>query len=234
MTPRRERDDPAASGEGVEPPRCLVLLAKEPVPGRVKTRLHAAFSPTDAAALALACLQDTVAALVNCPVERRLAALDGAAGPWLPESFDVVPQPTGGLDVRLAAAFDAALPEPARGPALLVGMDTPQLASALAQVDFDGVDAVLGLTEDGGYWAIGLRAAREQVFLGVPMSTPGTGQAQLERLGALGLRVRLLPTLRDVDEPPDAHDVALSAPSTRFATAWRALMVARDRAGTVR
>ncbi len=207
----------------VEPPRCVVLLAKAPVAGHVKTRLHAEFTPAQAAALALACLEDTVAALVPLPARRWVAALEGEPGPWLPSRFDVVAQPPGGLDVRLAGAFAEALPRPGDGPALLVGMDTPQLGPAVRRADFAGADALLGLTPDGGYWAVGLREARDDAFLGVPMSTPGTGAAQLARLEALGLRVRLLPPLRDVDEPADGRAVALAAPATRFAAAWRAL-----------
>lgn len=204
-----------------EPARTLVLLAKEPVPGRVKTRLQAEVTATQAATLAEASLRDTVAALARTTAERRLVALDGRPGPWLPPGFDVVPQPSGGLDRRLAAAFAAALPGPDAGPAALVGMDTPQLAGVLATIDFAGVDAVLGLTPDGGYWVVGLREARDDAFLGVPMSTPRTGAAQLLRLRSLGLRVRLLPTLRDVDLPADARLVAEQAPETRFAAAWR-------------
>lgn len=206
-----------------------MLIAKGPVPGRVKTRLHAAHTPEEAAALAEACLLDTLAALRAHPAERRVVALDGPAGAWLTDGFDVVAQPDGDLDVRLAAAFAEALPDPALGPALLVGMDTPQLAVPLGEADFAGVDAVLGLTEDGGYWAIGLREAREDVFLGVPMSTGRTGEEQLGRLRALGLSVRLLPTLRDVDLPADARAVAALAPRTRFAATWRGLPAARVR-----
>ncbi|MBD8060065.1 DUF2064 domain-containing protein [Cellulomonas sp. JH27-2] len=201
----------------------LVLLAKEPVPGRVKTRLHAAFRPDEAARLAAAAIDDTLAALVAAPARRRLVALDGDAGAWVPPGFDVVRQPTGGLGDRLAAAFDAALADPRDGPALLVGMDTPQLAGPLAAVDFHGVDAVLGPTDDGGYWAIGLRAPDPRVFAGVPMSTDGTCAAQLARLRDLGLRVGLLPRLRDVDEPDDARAVAALAPHTRFAAAYHDL-----------
>lgn len=203
--------------------RTLVLLAKEPVPGRVKTRLQAEVTAVQAAMLAEASLRDTLAALAGMAAERRLVALDGRPGPWLPQGFDVVPQSGGGLDRRLAAAFAAALPGPDAGPAALVGMDTPQLAGALATIDFAGVDAVLGLTSDGGYWVVGLREARDDAFLGVPMSTPRTGAAQLRRLRSLGLRVRLLPTLRDVDVPADARLVAEQAPETLFATAWRGL-----------
>ena len=204
-----------------------MLLAKAPVPGRVKTRLHSAFAPEQAATLALAALQDTLAGLSATPATHRVVALDGAPGPWLPPGYAVVGQPSGGLDVRLAAAFTAALDGPDRSPALLVGMDTPQLADALAEVDFRGVDAVLGLTDDGGYWAVGLRTADPRVFLGVPMSTAHTGADQLRRLRELGLRVRLLPQLRDVDEPDDARAVALADPGTRFSAAWHRLTATR-------
>ena len=153
----------------------------------------------------------------------RVVALDGEPGPWLPPGFDVVAQPPGGLGVRLAAAFRGVLERTGHSPALLVGMDTPQLGAHLATVDFADADAVLGLTDDGGYWAIGLREADDRVFEGVPMSTARTGAAQLRRLRDLGLRVRLLPRLRDVDVPADARAVALDAPGTRFAAAWRRL-----------
>jgi len=213
-----------------EPPRALVLLAKEPVPGRVKTRLHSAFSPDEAALLARACLRDTLDAMAAAPVAHRVVALDGVAGPWLPPGVDVVPQPPGGLAVRLAAAFRATFRRADHTPALLVGMDTPQLGAHLSDVDFAGADAVLGLTDDGGYWAIGLRSPDDRVFEDIPMSTDHTGAAQLARLRDLGLRVTLLPRLRDVDEPADARAVARAAPGTRFAAEWRRLSRVRTRA----
>ena len=205
-----------------EPARALVLLAKAPVAGRVKTRLHSAFSPGDAATLAQAALEDTLAAMSSTSATHRVVALDAVPPPArLPPGFDVVTQPPGGLGVRLAAAFDRVLERTGHSPALLVGMDTPQSGKHLATVDFADADAVLGLTDDGGYWAIGLREADDRVFDGVPMSTARTGEAQLRRLRDLGLRVRLLPQLRDVDEPADARAVALDAPATQFAAAWR-------------
>lgn len=207
----------------VEPARTLVLLAKEPVAGRVKTRLHSEFSPTESAALARACLKDTFDAMSGAPAVHRVVALDGAGGPWIPPGFDVVPQPSGDLGDRLAAAFRDTLARDDHAPALLVGMDTPQLGAHLSAVDFDGADAVLGLTNDGGYWAIGLRTPDDRVFEGIPMSTDRTGAAQLRRLHELGLRVTLLALLRDVDEPADARAVALAAPATRFAATWRGL-----------
>ncbi|MFF9061106.1 DUF2064 domain-containing protein [Streptomyces sp. NPDC101213] len=190
----------------------LLVIAKEPVPGRVKTRLTPPFAPWEAAALAEAALADTLAAVAAAPAVRRLLVLDGAPGPWLPPGFDVVPQCAGGLDERLADAFARC-----EGPALLIGMDTPQVTPDLLTVDFAGCDAYFGPAEDGGFWALGLAEPDPALLRGVPMSTPSTGAVQRERLVAAGLRVRALPRLRDVDEAGDARAVAALAPHGRFA-----------------
>ena len=143
----------------------LLVIAKEPVPGRVKTRLCPPCTPSQAA--------------------------------------------------RLAAAF-----ADAGGPALLVGMDTPQvspelLGSGLAALE--RADAVFGPALDGGYWAIGLRRPDASVFAGVPMSRVYTGAFQRGRLAALGLRTVDLPPLRDVDDIAGARAVAAETPGSRFA-----------------
>ncbi|MEU8651546.1 DUF2064 domain-containing protein [Streptomyces sp. NPDC048737] len=190
----------------------LLVIAKEPVPGRVKTRLTPPFAPWEAAALAEAALADTLAAVAAAPAVRRLLVLDGAPGPWLPPGFDVVPQCAGGLDERLAEAFAGC-----EGPALLIGMDTPQVTPELLTVDFAGCDAYFGPAEDGGFWALGLSVPDAALLRGVPMSTPFTGAVQRERLVAAGLRVRDLPRLRDVDDARDARAVAALAPHGWFA-----------------
>lgn len=202
----------------------LIVIAKAPVPGRVKTRLCPPCTPVQAAALAEAALADTLAAVAATPVDRRVCVLEGAPGPWLPDGVDVIPQRGDGLDERLASAFDDV-----GGPALLVGMDTPQvtpelLADGLRALAAPEADAVLGLAPDGGYWAIGLRHADRSLFTGVPMSTEETGAAQRERLLQAGRRLRLLPELRDVDTIADARGVAALAPSGgRFAATLREL-----------
>ena len=196
-----------------------MVLAKAPRPGRSKTRLCPPCTPRDAAALARAALADTLDAVLATPAARRVLVLDGPVGDWLAPGIEVVAQRGAGLDERLAHAF-----ADVGGPALLVGMDTPQvtrgdLARGLERLAAPGVDAVLGPATDGGYWAIGLRAAQPRAFLGVPMSTAWTGRAQRERLRQLGLRVALLPALRDVDRIADARAVAALAPAGRFARA---------------
>ncbi|MFI6347565.1 DUF2064 domain-containing protein [Streptomyces sp. NPDC050560] len=197
----------------------LLVIAKEPRPGRVKTRLTARFTPEQAARLAEAALRDTLALVAAVPARRRVLALAGAPGRWLPPGFDVVPQGAGGLDERLAAAFGACT-----GPTLLVGMDTPQLtgdllAPATSAGGWGDCDAWFGPAADGGFWALGLAepAAAPALLHGVPMSTPHTGSAQRARLTGAGLRVRDLPVVRDVDTPDDALAVAALAPRTRFA-----------------
>ncbi|MGW7005939.1 TIGR04282 family arsenosugar biosynthesis glycosyltransferase [Streptomyces sp. NPDC054933] len=206
------------SAAGPSGPATLLVIAKEPVPGRVKTRLTPPFSPQQAAALAEAALTDTLDAVRRAPARRRVLVLDGAPGSWLPPGFEVVPQAAGGLDERLAAAF-AACPE---GPALLVGMDTPQLspellAPALDSASWRGRDAWFGPAVDGGFWALGLARPNPALLRGVPMSTSRTGEVQRQRLVDAGLRVRDLPPLRDVDTAADAAAVAAEAPGSRFA-----------------
>ncbi|KUJ66035.1 glycosyltransferase [Streptomyces albus subsp. albus] len=195
----------------------VLVIAKEPVPGRVKTRLTPPFTPLQAARLAEAALADTLAVVAAVPADRRVLVLDGSPGGWLPPGFEVVPQCAGGLDERLAAAF--ALCD---GPALLIGMDTPQvrgelLAPALAPDAWRAHDAWFGPAADGGFWALGLADPDPALLRGVPMSVPETGAVQRGRLTEAGLRVGELPLLRDVDTADDARLVAAEAPSGRFA-----------------
>jgi rSAM/selenodomain-associated transferase 1 len=201
----------------------IVVIAKAPAPGRSKTRLCPPCTPAQAAELAAAALQDTLAAVAAAPARRRIVALDGDPDGWVPPGFEVHRQRGTGLGERLGQALLAA-----GGPALVVGMDTPQLTPwllrlAAARLGEPGVDAVLGPALDGGYWTIGLRRPDPAVFYGVPMSSEETGAAQRARLAELSLRTAELPALRDVDTIEDAVAVARERPTTRFAAALRGL-----------
>ena len=207
----------------------LIVIAKEPAPGRVKTRLCPPCSSAEASSIAEAALADTLETVCRVAGVDPVVVLDGSPGPWLPAGVPVRPQRSGGLDVRLAAAF-----ADVGAPALLIGMDTPQVSAALlaaACVRLAGpdVDAVLGPAEDGGWWAIGLRRADQDVFLGVPMSTGRTLHAQRARLHERALRVADLPTLRDVDLGEDAAAVAREVPGSRFAAAVAESAIGRGR-----
>jgi rSAM/selenodomain-associated transferase 1 len=194
----------------------LIVIAKAPVPGRVKTRLCPPCTPVEAAHLARAALQDTLDAAAAANAGRLVLALDGEPGPWVPDDFEVIPQRGDGLAERLSAAF-----EDVGGPALLVGMDTPQLTPELLDEGLAAVadgDSAFGAALDGGYWAIGLHTPDARVFAGVPMSTARTGAVQRAQMGLLGLHPHVLRPLLDVDTFQDALAVAADAPGTRFAT----------------
>jgi uncharacterized protein len=207
----------------------LLVIAKEPVPGRVKTRLTPPFTPAEAAMLAEAALTDTLAAVADTPVARRVLALEGIAGDWLPAGFDVIPQRGDGLDERLAAAFaeaHSAVPL----PMVLIGMDTPQvtsglLAAAAGTLACGEADAVFGPAADGGFWLLGLRRPDRSLLAGVPMSRTDTGRRQLDRLTAAGLRVAMMPELTDVDTVTEAELVASQVPGSAFATAFGSALV---------
>lgn len=205
-------------------PATLLVLAKEPVPGRVKTRLSPPLSERQAAEVARAALADTLQAVAATPAVRRVLVLEGDQGDWLPPGFEVVKQRGAGLDQRLASAFE----DTADGNAmLLIGMDTPQVSPALlvrALTRLQTADAILGLASDGGWWTLGLAAGTDRelpgrLLRGVPMSAAHTGSRQRARLAAEGLSTALLPVLRDVDTAEDAVEVAGLVPAGRFAGA---------------
>jgi rSAM/selenodomain-associated transferase 1 len=202
----------------------LIVLAKSPVAGRVKTRLCPPLTHDDAALVARAALRDTLRAARRAARGRVVLALEGAPGEWLDDlagDFEVVAQRGDGLAARIAAAFEAA-----GGPAVLVGMDTPHVPSSLlaaAAQQLDRHDAVLGPCLDGGFWVVGARRPSPSLFLGVPMSRADTGRCQLARLRAHGLAVAMLPRQRDVDAIDDAVAAARRAPHTEFASVFREL-----------
>src|SRR4029453_12921638 len=160
----------------------VLVMAKAPVAGRVKTRLCPPCTFDEAALIAEAALADTLDAVGRSGAGRCTVALDGAPGPWLPPGVRVIAQRGDRFDERLANAWDDA-----GGPGLQIGMDTPQVTADLldrccAALEQPGVAALFGPATDGGWWAIGLRRADPRVFRGVTMSRTTTGEHQLSRL----------------------------------------------------
>jgi glycosyltransferase A (GT-A) superfamily protein (DUF2064 family) len=196
----------------------VAIIAKECVPGHVKTRLHPPFSADEAAELAAACLVDTIATVRRLPADRRVLFFDGDPGTVEHAGFEVLRQPPGGLDERLGFLFDAYAE-----PLLMVGMDTPQFAPADVASFFEtprAAEVWFGPAVDGGFWSLGMARPDGSLIRGVPMSHADTGRAQRARLAAAHLEVLDLPTLRDVDYAADAALVAAAAPSTAFAAAF--------------
>ncbi|MFD4640063.1 DUF2064 domain-containing protein [Lentzea sp. NPDC058436] len=218
---------------------CLLVMAKSPVPGHVKTRLCPPLSPEEAADVAAAALLDTLAAALETPGAVPVVALAGVVRredvrDALAECV-VIPQRGVSFGDRLANAHaDVAR---FRMPVLQIGMDTPQVTPELLESCAEFEETALGLALDGGWWALGLRdPLRAAVLRDVPMSRADTGALTLEALRGgrsradSGTRVpparagvvpavRMLPTLSDVDTIADAHAVAAQIPHSRFAAA---------------
>jgi len=197
----------------------IVVMAKEPVPGRVKTRLCPPCSPDEAAAIAAAALTATLRTATAVPGARTVLALDGRAGRWLPPGVAVVPQVDGDLATRLSAACRAQ-----HGPTVVLGMDTPQVTvrsvtDVVDRLHRRGTDAVLGPTVDGGWWTLAVHEPSLPLFDGVPMSTERTFSCQRHHLRGLGLQVDVTTTEIDVDRFEDALAVARMLPGSRFAAA---------------
>jgi uncharacterized protein len=203
----------------------VLVMAKSPRPGQVKTRLCPPLSQATAAAVARAALMDTLESVVAAGPSRATVVLDGAAGSWLRSGVHVIPQRSGPFADRLEGAIEDAFSAfPA--PILLVGMDTPQMApdhlvTAAKTLLSADTDSILGRADDGGFWIIGIHQPVAGLCKGVPMSTATTGERQLAQLSALGLRCIEVNSLRDVDLIEDALAVAATAPRSRFAAVLR-------------
>jgi len=227
-----------ASGSSTPRTVAVAIMAKAPWPGTVKTRLCPPLLATEAAALYRCFLLDKI---------RAVGALTGAQPviAYTPDdartefdvfapSFTLVPQRGPDLGARLHGILTHLLAAGHAG-AMAVDSDTPTLPARFLQQAVDclirpGPDVVLGPTEDGGYYLIGVRHPHRELFDAMPWSTPEVLEVTLRRAAAAGLRVAYLPSWFDVDTPDDLERLsksinskeATSAPETeRFLTTWR-------------
>ena len=208
----------------------VLLVAKAPVAGRVKTRLGARIGADAAAGLAAAALLDTLDACREAGAEGHLSlagdlrdAVEGEAIAAALEGWTISPQRGDTFAERLVHAHRDA----GAGTVVQIGMDTPHVtAAALTAVGagLDDHDAVLAPAADGGWWALArhdpdvVRHVAE-----VEMSTSRTCADTRRALERAGCLVGHADELTDVDTTEDAALVARLAPDTRFARAWRGL-----------
>jgi rSAM/selenodomain-associated transferase 1 len=185
----------------------LIVVAKQPVPGQTKTRLVPPLSFEQAAALYEGFLRDTLALMRAVPDARRVIAyLPREAHDYfaqLAPGFDLIPQSGEDLGARLDHALTNYL---SRGDERVVVMnsDGPTLPIAYVRQAFavlsDPIDAVLGPSDDGGYYLIGLRQPAPRLLRDVRMSTPRVLADTLHIAREENLRVALLPPWYDVDD----------------------------------
>ena len=183
----------------------IVIFAKAPVPGRVKTRLIPALGAEDAAALAARMLEHTVGEALASGLAVELCGEPDPSGWYQGPPLHLSAQGPGELGQRLHRAAERVI---AAEPILLVGADCPALdrhrlrgaAEALGRHD-----AVLHPAEDGGYVLLGLRRFHASLFDGIAWSTDAVTAQTLSSIDALGWSIDVRETLADVDEPTDLH-----------------------------
>jgi rSAM/selenodomain-associated transferase 1 len=182
----------------------IVVFAKAPVPGRVKTRLIPALGAEGAAALALEMLERTVAEALATGLAVELCGEPDAAK-WFAgrPGLELTAQGDGTLGERLARASERVL---AGGNILLIGSDCPELERGRLGSAAEALErnaAVLHPARDGGYVLLGLRRFDRSIFEGIHWSTPIVAAQTMAKIEALGWSLHVGETLRDVDEPAD-------------------------------
>ena len=195
---------PAAPGH-------LLVFARVPALGRVKSRLAAGVGPPAALAVYRELLAITNAAILAAGVPATV---------WLADTATIVPtaaearewaahaicgQPEGDLGERMTAAFAAAFAAGA-GRVAIIGTDCPGLRAAHLTEAFAALataDVVIGPATDGGYYLLGMNKLQPDLFRNKTWSTDSVLAETLADAHRLGLRVALLPELRDVDTAAD-------------------------------
>ncbi len=189
----------------------LVLVAKEPVPGQVKTRLCPPLTAEVAAGLYRSFLEDLVAHWAKPrPFRRILAYTPLQARAFFeqlaPDSMGCIPQEGPGLAERLNGLFVRLLSQ-GISRVVITNTDSPHLPDALVEDGFArlkaGADAVISPDGGGGYSLVGLKEPHPELFLGIVMSTSTVIDETLAEARARRLRVEVLPVCRDIDDAAD-------------------------------
>jgi uncharacterized protein len=195
----------------------VAVMAKTPGLGPVKSRLHRSLTPEQATDLYRCFLLDRLDGVTALDgVEPVIAFTPPEGRPLLaavaPPGFRLVAQRGRDLGERLSNLLGDLLREGHNG-AMAIDSDSPTLpmsyvSQAARQLEIDGADIVLGPSEDGGYYLIGLSRPCPALFDGIPWSTDRVLDLTLDKAREQGLRTHLLPTWFDVDTEPDLRRLA--------------------------
>ncbi len=187
----------------------IIIMAKVPTAGTVKTRLEPTLTPEQCAELAECFLLDTLSKaeslqnqiiIAYTPIEKRDVLLK-----ILPMQKTFIEQKGTTLGDRMFHAFQFAFSQNA-DTVVMIGTDSPTFPPDFIERAFKNLkktDAVLGKTEDGGFYLIGLRTLRKEIFENVEWSSPNTFRQTVRNIKKIGLKLSLLPTWFDVDFPED-------------------------------
>ena len=200
---------PASAKERIQ--STVLVFLKAPRIGNVKTRLARSIGMESALKVYRSLVERQLQELSpKDPVEIHYTPEDARAEmhAWLGDRYDFYPQCEGGLGIRLERAVANAFERGARS-VICIGGDCPGLNLTHLEQAIDALqddyDVVFGPSEDGGYYLIGLRAPHVELFQDIPWSTKTTLEASLKKTSLLGLHVKSLEMLYDIDEIDDLH-----------------------------
>lgn len=187
----------------------LLVFAKVPRPGRVKTRLTPALTPREAARLYAAFLRDTLRQVVRLETDVRLylaPPLPEGGVEGLPSNVALHEQEGDGLGMRMMRAVEETLEE-GYNQVVVMGSDHPTLPLSFLQEAYQSIQEprslCLGPTEDGGFYALGMSTFYPQLFEGMTYSHSQVFGDTLARASSTDARVTVLPEWYDVDTPED-------------------------------
>ncbi len=196
----------------------LIVMAKAPVPGQVKTRLIPALNPEQAAQIAERLLRETAVLVHQVEGIRPVIAVSPPEGmervkEVLSFPARLIPQPEGDLGIRLTRLFQETFDSGAQA-VLVLGADHPNLpqeylAQAVAELRKRGDRVVFGPTEDGGYYLVGMKRPHPELFAGITWSTSEVLRQTLGKAKTSGVSVKLLPSWYDLDRPEDLARLAV-------------------------
>jgi uncharacterized protein len=213
----------------------LIIFAKEPSPGQVKTRLCPPLSAQDAARLYGQFLEDVLEEMARLPeMKRALAYTPASARPFFQNlatpGVHLVVQTGEDLGERLRQVFDWGFTQGAQ-TVLIRNSDSPDLPGRLVTearevLEHGRAQVVLGPCPDGGYYLVGLRSPQPQLFHDITWSSPTVLADTLARAANLGLPVHLLPPWPDIDTCDDLQ-AFLASPTTSPSPGWRSYDLAK-------
>lgn len=192
------------------PQPALMIFAKQPLPGQAKTRLLSDYTPEQAAAIAAVMIRETVGLAVSSwPGEIYLCGAPDADHPLFEElardfRLRLLDQSGADLGARMLAALRLGIER--HGAAAVLGSDVPHCRWDVldeANAHLAQGRNVLGPTEDGGYYLIGLTQAHEALFTRMPWGSATVLEETLARAGQLGIEFEVLARLRDIDTAAD-------------------------------
>lgn len=197
----------------------LIIMAKHPTPGQVKTRLTPSLTPEEAAGLYVAFTDDCVAKSMCDLWQTHLVIHPAQFSFYFNERYPGVdgvhPQTGDDLSNRMQNAFSLFLPE--SGPVLMRSSDSPRMSRVLiheaALALHADADAVISADQGGGYGLIGLKELQPDLF-NMEMSTQSVFDATVDRMQQAGLRVRVLAPCRDVNLINDLEDLKQTLETT--------------------